>query len=99
MTEPAELMTRHCVFALLGETCAHLSNEAGYHHGVHIRVGQEETVQHIGAGNAELHRHSYRHLDAMRHEVVLRAYNPPRDPKLGLQRRPDIALAESAFNI
>jgi hypothetical protein len=99
MTEATELITRHCVFGLLGESCAHLRNEAGYDQGIHIRVRQEETMDHIGAGQAELHWGSHRYIDAVGHEIVLGGYEAHGDRPVGLGGGAEIALDEFALQM
>ena len=50
----------------------------------------------IGAGQAELHRRTHRHADAMRHEIILLGNEPHSGGAVGLDRRAEIALDELA---
>src|SRR5258708_2202824 len=99
MTEAAILVTRHHVVARSGESGPHLGDEARYHHGVDVGIGEQESMYDMVAGQAELHRRIRRHYDASRHEIILLAYEPHCDRAVGLQRRPQVALNELAFEM
>src|SRR6202166_5168953 len=99
MAETAELMARHCVLPLLGETCAYIRDKTRDHHGVHIGIGEKEAVHDIGTGEAELYRCPYRHLNAMGHEFILLGNDSHRDGPIGLDGGAEIALDEFALEM
>jgi len=94
VTEAAELVTRHGRLAQSLEAGAHFGYEARHHHRVHIGIGQQEAVHHIGAGEPELHRRIYRYLNAARHEIVLLGNETHGDRAVGLDGRAEIAFDE-----
>src|SRR2546427_498008 len=96
MTETTILVARHVVLARAGEARAHLCDKAWHDHGVDVRMGEEETMHDVGAGEAELHRRIRRNADAPWHEAILYANESHRDRTVRLARRPEIALGELA---
>src|SRR6266404_2855649 len=94
MTETTELVARHGVLALLGETCAYFRDKTRDHHGVHIGIGEKKAMYDVGTGEAKLYRCPYRHLNAMRHEFILFGNDPHRDGSIGLDGGAEIALDE-----
>ena len=56
-------------------------------------------MDHIGAGEAKLHRRSQRYLNAVGHEIVLRGYETDSDRPVGLGGRAEIALDEFALQM
>ena len=71
VADAAIFMTRHQMISGLVETCAHFSDKAGHHHGVHVRVGDEESMHDVGAGDAENDGSIGRNDDAGRGERIL----------------------------
>ena len=84
----------HRVFAFVREACVNLSDKSRNHHRVYIGVGKQETMHHIGAGEAELHRCSNWYLNTARHEIVLLGDQSHGDGSVGLDGGAEIALDE-----
>ncbi len=99
VTEAAELMAWHRVFAGQSEARAHLRDEARDHHGVDVGVGDEKAVHDIGAGDAERHRCGGRHSNAAWHELVLLGDDPHHDGTIGLDGAAEIALDKLAMEM
>src|SRR5258708_40313169 len=85
MPETTELMAWHCVLAFVGESCTHFRHKPRNHHGVHIGIGKQETMHHIGAGESKHHGCSGRDRDAARHKLVLLGYETHGDGPIGIR--------------
>ena len=71
MTETAKLVTRHFVVARACEACRYVGDVARDYHGIGVGALNEETVGHIGAGQAKTNGCIRRHHDTLRNEHVL----------------------------
>jgi hypothetical protein len=71
MAITTEFMARHIVDAGSIEFRPHFGDETRHHHRGHVGRGKQKPVNHVRAGEAELHRRIDRDLRAVRHECVL----------------------------